>query len=155
MNELKPKVNIDARYRTMLILWFALMMSVGMYVFTAVVLKQRLEDTVPQDNRMLSFILAAVGTFSAVVSFPVRSKLLQRSVENQDPGLVQKALVAGCALCEVPALLAILALVILPGRDYLLLFAISIITMALHFPRRSNLLAASYKNPSFESRLNN
>ena len=149
MNEPKPKVNIDARYRTMLILWFALLMSVVMYVLMALVIKT---PETPEDNRMLSFIFAGIGTFSAVVSFPIRSKLLQQSVEQQDLGLVQKALIVGCALSEVPGLLAVLARFILPGRDYMLLFAISLIAMALHFPRRSNLLAASYKNSSFESR---
>lgn len=155
MNELKPKVNIDLRYRTMLILWFALMMSVVMYVLMVVVIKQGPGGPEPPpDNRMLSFILAGVGAFSAVISFPIRSKFLQQSVEKQDLRLVQTALIVGCALCEIPALLALLARFILPGNDYLLLFAISLIAMALHFPRRSNLLAASYKNPSFENKAN-
>lgn len=154
MNEFKPKHDIDARYRSMLILWLALMMSVAMYVLVVVLMNQGSDgQPPPQDNQILSFAFAGLGTFTAVVSFAVRSKLLQRSVEKQDLGLVQTALVLGCALCEVPALLGVAARFILPGRDYVVLFAISAFAMALHFPRRANLLAASYKDPSFKAGL--
>lgn len=151
MDERNPKVNIDARYRTMLILWSAMMMSIVMYFLLTVVLQQGADGPPPENNRILSFALAALGTFSAVISFAVRSKLLQRSVEKQDVLLVQTALIVGCALCEVPALLGVVARFVLPGRDYLVLLAISALSMALHFPRRENLLAASYKDPSFGS----
>ena len=138
--------NIDARYRTMLILWLAQMMSVGMFL-----LLTQLVDTSGERpaNSLLSFTYAGLGTFSAIVSFVVRSKLLQISVEKQDPLMVQKALVVGCALCEVPALLGVLSRFTLPGRDYFLLLLISALSMALHFPRKIHLLAASYKDPSF------
>lgn len=152
MNETKPNVNIDARYRTMLILWVALMMSIAMYVLLTFVLQPGAQGTPPpEDNRILRVVLAGVGTFSAVISFAVRSKLLQRSVEKQDLSLVQQALIVGCALCEVPALLGVVARFVLPGRDFVVLLALSAITMALHFPRREHLLAASYKDPSFGS----
>jgi dipeptide/tripeptide permease len=98
---------------------------------------------------VLSFALAALGTFTAIISFVVRSKLLRESVEKQDQKLVQSAQVVGCALCEVPALLGVMAKFTLPGNEFWLLFAISIVTMALHFPRKANLLDASYKDPSF------
>lgn len=152
MKETAPNnLNIDARYRTMLILWFAQMASVVMFfLFT-----QFAGDTETPGvaaNILVSFVIAAVATFLAVISFVVRSKLLQRSVERQDPSLVQTALVAGCVLCEGAALLGVLERFILPGRDYLVLLLLGFVTMALHFPRRGNLLAASYKDPSYGAR---
>ncbi len=107
---------------------------------------------VPDDrseNNLLGFVLAGIGIFCAIVSFFVRAKLLQRSVEKQDLALVQTANIAGRALCEVPALIGVVTRFILPGREYLLLILISALAMLLHYPRRSDLLAASYKDPSF------
>ena len=139
------KMNIDARYRSMLILWSGQIGSVVMFF----VVSQLVTVINRDENNVVSFVLAGLGTFSAITSFVVKSKLLERSVEKQDPALVQTAYTVACALCEVPALLGIVERFILPGRDYLLLFLISALTMALHFPRKANLLAASYKDPSF------
>ena len=147
MNNKAPnKTDIDVRYRTMLTLWFAQMMSVVMFF----VMTQLIASSADKPaNSLLSFVFAGVGTFAAILSFVVRSQILSRSVEKQDILLVQQAQVIGCALCELPALLGILERFTLPGRDYILLLAISFLSMALHFPRKANLLAASYKDPSF------
>lgn len=140
------KANIDARYRTMVILWIGQVMSVLMFFLVT----QFVE--VPADlpgNNILSFVFAAVGTFCAIISFVVRAKLLRQSVEKQDMALVQTAAITGRALCEVPAILGVVERFILPGREYLLLLLIGALAMLLHYPRRSDLLAASYKDPSF------
>ena len=147
MNDRTPnKDSIDTRYRSMVILWVGQIMS----VFTLFLVTQFVEvaDDRPEKN-LLSFVLAGVGTFCAIISFFVRAKLLQKSVEKQDLALVQTANIAGRALCEVPALLGVVERFILPGREYLLLLLISALAMLLHYPRRSDLLAASYKDPSF------
>jgi hypothetical protein len=49
----------------------------------------------------------------------------------------------------VPAILGVLERFILPGREYLLLLLVGGLAMLLHYPRRSDLLAASYKDPTF------
>jgi hypothetical protein len=142
----KNSASIDARYRTMLILWSGQMGSVALF-FLVTQFAEVADDLTPKN--VLSFAFAAVGTFVAIISFVVKSKLLQRAEEKQDVALVQQALVVGCALSEVPALLGVVERFILPGREYLLLLAISLIAMALHFPRRLHLLAASYKDSAF------
>ena len=146
MNDNTPnKMSIDARYRNMLILWAGQLGSVVLlFVVTQFV---EVEDR--NANNLLSFVFAAVGTFVAIISFVVRSKLLERSVEKQDVALVQTAYTMAGALCEFPALLGVVERFMLPGKDYLVLFLVSAFAMALHFPRKANLLAASYKDPSF------
>ena len=141
----KNSASIDARYRTMLILWSGQMGSVALFFFVTQ-FAEVADDLTPKN--VLSFAFA-VGTFVAIISFVVKSKLLQRAEEKQDVALVQQALVVSCALSEVPALLGVVERFILPGREYLLLLAISLIAMALHFPRRLHLLAASYKDSAF------
>lgn len=139
------KMSIDDRYRSMLILWSGQIGSVVLFFVVTQV------STVGEReaNKILSFVLAGLATFTAIVSFVVKSKLLERSIEKQDVALVQTAYTTSCALCEFPALLAVVEYFILPGKDYLLLFLVSFVAMALHFPRKSHLLAASYKDPSF------
>ena len=154
MRKVEPdKMSIDARYRAMLILWIGQMMSLVMFLFFTQFIGDSSEEPAPAANNVVSFVFASVGSFSVIISFVVRSKLLQRSVEKQDPSLVQTAVIAGCALCEVPGLLGVVERFVLPGRDYLLLLAVSFVGMALHFPRRENLLAASYKDPSYGATL--
>lgn len=138
---------IETQYRSMLILWMGQMMSL-LLLFGITQVVEGAKDLEP--NNVLSFALAAVGTFVAIISFVVKSKLLQQSVEKQDLALVQKAYIFAGALAEVPVLLGVLErFSLVPGRDYLVLILIGFITMALHFPRKVNLLAASYKDPSF------
>lgn len=141
-----PKTDLDTLFQSMVIIWIAQIMSVAMFFLVT----QFVE--VPADrpeNNILSFVFAAVGSFCAIISFVVRAKLLRQSVEKQDPKLVQTANIAGRALCEVPAILGVVERFILPGREYLLLLLIGALAMLLHYPRRSDLLAASYKDPTF------
>lgn len=139
-------VDLDTRYRTMLILWFSLLMSVVMlFVMTMVVAP----PTDPDRGVPTSFVLfamAGVGTFLVVLSFAVKRKLLQRSVEKQDVMLVQQALVVGCAMCEVSALLGVVERFVIGSGDHYVLFLVSAIGLALHFPKRDHLLAASWND---------
>ncbi|MGI8917886.1 MAG: hypothetical protein ACR2H6_04730 [Pyrinomonadaceae bacterium] len=139
------KNNIDTLFQSMMIIWIAQIMSVVM--FFVVTQYVDVPDDRPENN-ILSFVLAAVGTFCAIFSFVVRARLLRKSVEMQDPRLVQTANIAGRALCEAPAIFGVIERFLLPGHEYLLALLMGAIATLLHYPRRSDLLAASYKDPS-------
>ena len=141
--------NLDKRYQTLVVLWFALLMSIGMYFLFSVFVSPAV-SAVPRNppRSLLIVALTALGTFLVVVSFAVKRKLLDRSVERQDVSLVQKGLVIACAMCEVSALLGLLEHFVIGNREYYLLFLIAAAGTAFHFPRRSQLEAASYKNPA-------
>lgn len=99
-------------------------------------------------SSLLIVALTALGTFFVVVSFAVRKRFLKRSVETQDVSLVQKGLVIACALCEVGALIALLEHFVIGNREAYLLFLVAALGTALHFPRRIQLEAATYKDPA-------
>lgn len=143
------ETNLDKRYQTLVVLWFALLMSIGMYFLLSVFVAPGVSNQ-PRTptNSLLIVVLTALGTFLVIVSFAVKGKLLERSVEKQDVSLVQKALVIACAMCEVCALLGLIEHFVIGNREYYLLFLIAAAGMAFHFPRRSQLEAASYKNPA-------
>ena len=137
--------DLDTRYRTMLILWFAFLMSVAMLLgMTIAAAPAALVLDREAPTSIVLFALAGVGTFLVVLSFAVRRKMLQRSVEKQEPMLVQQALVVAFAMCEVSAVFGVLERFAIGSGDHYVLFLVSAIGIALHFPRRDHLLAASW-----------
>jgi len=140
------EVDLNKRYQTMLTLWFALLMSIVMYfVFLQVAASSIANPENPPDSRLV-VVITALGAVFVLVSFVVKRKLLERSVEKQDVLLVQKALVFACALCEISALLGLLERFLFGNRQYYLLFILAAAGDLFHFPRRSQLEAASYKS---------
>ena len=139
--------NLDKRYQTLVVLWFALLMSIGMYfLFSVLVAPRVINEPGNPSTSLLIVALTALGTLLVIASFAVKRKLLERSVEKQDVSLVQKSLVIACAMCEVSALLGLLEHFIIGNREYYLLFLLAAAGTALHFPRRSHLASASYRN---------
>ncbi|HUS11186.1 MAG TPA: hypothetical protein VMZ30_12040 [Pyrinomonadaceae bacterium] len=140
------EVDLNKRYQTMIILWLGLLMSIGMYFFVSVFAGPEIQpESGNPRSSILTVVLTALGTFLVIVSFAVKQKLLRRSVDRQDVNLVQKALVIACAICEATALLGVIERFTVGNREYYLLFILAAAGIALHFPKRSQLEAASYK----------
>jgi len=138
--------NLDARYRTILTLWFALFMNIGVFFALAVFLAPQVSnasETPP--STLFTLVLTGLGTLFVLLSFVVKRKVLERSVEQQKVALVQQALILACALCEAGALLGLLGRFLFDRREFYLLFVIAAIGIALHFPRRDDLRSATYK----------
>lgn len=140
--------NLDKRYQTLIVLWFALLMSVGLYFALALLVAPAAVSERSNPTRSLWIVaLTALGTVLVIFSFAVKQKLLERSVEQQDVSLVQKALVIACAMCEASALLGLLERFLVGNREYYWLFSLAAAGIVFHFPRRNQLESASYKNP--------
>ena len=139
------ETDLNKRYQTMIVLWFALLMSVATYFLVSVFVPPRITSDSNPSGSLVMFGLTALGTFLVVISFAVKNKLLKRSVEQQEIGLVQQAMIIACALCEAAALLGLVEYFIVGSREHYLLLAIGAGGIALHFPRRSQLEAASYQ----------
>ena len=142
------EVNLDKRYQTLLILWFAMLMNVVIF-FVLITLAAPESAGGPGNERfsVVTFVLAAVGGFLVVISFTVKNKLLAQSVDRQDIDLVQKAFVLAWAICEVSALIGFVERFVLGNSDYFLMLIIAFIGIALHFPKRDHLKSASFKSP--------
>ena len=139
------EIDLNKRYQTMITLWFALLMSVVMYFLFLQFAAPEIANESGDRRNSLLISFTALGAILVLVSFVVKRKLLERSVENQDVSLVQKAMLVACAMCEVSALLGMLERFIAGNCQYYLLFLLAVAGDLFHFPRRSQLEAASYK----------
>ena len=140
------EIDLNKRYQTMLTLWFALLMSVVMYFVFVQIAAPAFANAENPPNSRLIVVINALGAAFVLASFVVKRKLLEQSVEKQDVGMVQKAMIVALALCEVSALLGLLERFVLGNRQYYLLVLLAAAGDLFHFPRRSQLEAASYKN---------
>lgn len=141
------EINLNTRHQTLIVLWFALLMSVGMLFIVSLVAAPEIgHEPGNPPSSLLIVALTALGTFLVILSFLVKQKFLERSVDKQDINLVQQGLVIASAMCEVSAMLGLLERFLVGNREYYLLFLIAAAGIAAHFPRRSHLEAASYKS---------
>ena len=140
------ETDLDKRYQTLVILWFGLLMSVAMYFLVSLIAPAINDQQGNPPNSTLVIALMVVGFLVVIFSFPVKNKLLKRSVEQQDVGLVQKSLVIACAMCEFCAVLGLMERFLIGYRYYYFLFLFSAVGIALHFPRRTQLQNAGYRN---------
>lgn len=143
------ETDLNKRYQTLVILWFALLMSIGFYFLILMFVAPEVGSG-PRNppSSLLIVAITALGSFLVVASFAVKRKLLKRSIETQDVNLVQKGLVIACAMCEAGALIALLEHFVFGNRESYLLLLLAAFGTALHFPRRSQLESASYKDPA-------
>ena len=140
------EIDIKKRQQTLLTLWFAMLMSIGsFFLFSRFLAPENSNEPGNATSDRLIVILMALGTFLVIVSFVVKRKFLERSVEKQDISLVHTGFVIAWAICEVSALLGVLERFLIGNGEYYLLFLLAAAGTAFHFPRRDHLLAASYK----------
>lgn len=141
------ETNLDKRYQTQVVLWFALLLSIGSLLVVAALLAPELGNQPRQPSGFIEIVaLTAPGILLVILSIVVRKTLLARSIEKQDVSLVQTSLVIACALCEASALLGLIEFFVIGYREYYLLFLFAAAGIAFHFPRRGQLESASYKN---------
>lgn len=132
-------VSIEDRHRTLLILWFAICMSLTIMYFAFIYLA----TVTPAPNPKLTLLLNTVGLVPVAASFLIKQILLEKAVTAQQVQQVHSAYVISFALCEVPGLLALLDYRLTGSKYYYLGFAIGGIGLLLHFPRKQHLVDAS------------
>ena len=86
------------------------------------------------------------AALAALVSFPIKSKLLNQAVDQQQPAMVQQAYVAAWAITEAGALFGMLDFFVTGNRFYYVPLIIAACVQLLHFPRREAVLNAAFKN---------
>ena len=134
------EARVEARHKVFLILWFALFVSV--MLFLVLVLVTGSNGT---PNPTLSYALLGVGATTVLVSFLLKNQLVQKAINNNDIAALQSAHIVSLALCESAGLLGVFDRFVTASQTSWLLFAIAAIGILLHFPKKDQIRAVSYK----------
>ncbi len=143
-------INVEQAYRTLVIIWAAPLMSQFLFLVIIYAVKPevfRFDFSKPLlgAEPVFVLVLAGISIINFAMSFVLRKKFLNQSVAEQKIPLVQTAMITGCALCESISLFGLLLVFLQSYQYFFLFFALAILGFILHFPRRENLIAASYK----------
>jgi hypothetical protein len=151
------KPNVEVQYKTLLIIWAALIMSQLLFLllvfltrpklfqfdFTQPILGESSTKTGSSGALIIGFAIAAVT--AVLFSFAFRRRLNERAVATQDTAQVQSGLIIALALCEASSLFGLTLAFAFEYQYFFLWIALGILGMVLHFPKRDELHAASYK----------
>jgi hypothetical protein len=129
---------VDARYRTIVVLWAAILMSVLSFLLFI-----NLTPVEPVGNTRLSLALNTAGIVPVALSFLLKSKIVQQAIDQRRMDLVQVAYTVAMALCEVSGLLGLMDHYLTGSSYYPLGFGIALLGMLLHFPQKKYVVAAS------------
>jgi len=147
---MQPKPDIDQLFRTMAIIWFVLLMSQFALVGVAYsIAGDALQKNVEQGFLgayppvVLCAIMLAVSNL--VISFFMRRRANEQAVADQNVKYVQTGLVIACAFCESISIIGMVLAIAFAYPYFYLWFAVGILGIFLHFPRRQHLLDASFK----------
>lgn len=147
------KINVEQMYRGMLMIWFSLVVSQVLFLLIVYIVKPNLfkfefnqpflgENTVI----VLIFILAAFSNIA--ISFFLRKKYAAQAVAEQNVSYVQTAMITGCALCEAVSIFGLMLAFVADYQYFFLWSILGIGATLFHFPRRDDLIAATYKKAS-------
>lgn len=143
--------NPNAQYQTLAVIWGALLVSqfmlLGMIFFTKPELF-KFDFSKPLlggENTIIIIVLAILGISTFLMSFVMSKKILAQAIQEQKTALVQSSMIIGAALCEATTLFGVVVAFIADYHYFFAWFALGILGIILHFPKRDNLFAASYK----------
>ena len=137
-NPQEEQARVDARYRVFLILWTAMLISVGVLFTLALFIPNS-----GKANQTFRFALLGIGFATVVASFLFKQQLLKKAIEKQQLQALMSAYIVSFALCESAALFALMDHLTTGSGYYRFGFILAGIGMLLHFPKRAQLVEAS------------
>lgn len=141
--------DIDAKYRTMMILWFVLLLTQAMFIGMLFSVKRELfsiDTSQPAlgEQPLIIAAFAVLAVINLVLSFVMRNRAIEQAIAERKPAYVQTGVILGCAFCESISLLGLLLAFVFSYPYFFVWFAVGIIGIFLHFPRRQHLLDAAF-----------
>ena len=140
LKEAERQATPEARYRGLLLIWVMQLGSLA--IFFAVTRLVAVSPRATGGSDFTRWLYGLLAGMTLTLSFVLKFRLLRRAVAEQRLDYVTTAHVLAYALCEAPALLALVEYLVSGVPNYLL-FMLAAVGLLLHFPRRSYLYAAS------------
>jgi len=150
MNQTPQNTNVEAAYRVSIIIWFAILVSqffllLVLFFYKGELFKLDFSKPLLGENAPFIIVLAFVAVSTVLLSFIIKSKLRAQAINQQNPALLQTGTIIALALCESASLFGLVLAFAFDYPYFFLWFALGILGILLHFPRRENFIAASYK----------
>ena len=139
INPQEAEARVAARYRVLLTLWIAMLVSLSTFLVVVLVVPGS-----GQPNQTLTFALLGVGLVAVIVSVVLKSKLLKQAIEKQQLQSLVNAYLLGFALCEAAAIFGVLDHFVTGSVYYAFAFITAAIGMLLHFPKKEHLRAVAF-----------
>ena len=143
--------SIEAQYRTMTVVWAALLVSQFLFLVILFVIKPEVyrfdftKPFLPENAAVAVLALAFLSISTFLLSFVLKGRFLKQAVAEQSTAQVQTAMIVACALCESVSLFGLVLAFAFDYQYFFLWFALGILGFILHFPKRDQLVAAGYK----------
>ena len=150
MRQTNQTGNVEQSFRTLLLVWFALLNSqllllVVLYFTRPEIFRFNFSKPLLDENSVMVIVLAVLAVSTFLLSIVLRRRFLNQAISEQKVEFVLTAIIIGCSLCEAISLFGFVLVFILNYQYFFLWFALGILGMILHFPRRDNLIDATYK----------
>lgn len=131
---------VAARYRVFLVLWIAMLISVGVLFALAVFIRSS-----GTANETFSFALLGTAFVTVVTSLFIKQQMLKKAIEQQQVPALLNAYIIGFALSESAAIFGLMDHFVSGSGYYRFSFLMAAIGMMLHFPKKEHLRAVSFK----------
>jgi len=147
---MQDKPDIDQLYRTTAIIWFVLLMSqFALLGFAFSLLPPEAvanaQYGILGTNPPIVIGALMLAFANLAISFVMRKKASEQALVEQNVKHVQTGLVIACAFCESISIIGMVLAIAFAYPYFYLWFAVGILGIFLHFPRRQHLLDASFK----------
>ncbi len=145
-----PNPNVEQQYRVLSVIWFVLLFSQMMFLVVVFITRPEVfnfDFSKPAfgENPPLTIAFAVLAVINFSLSFVVEKRAVAQAVAEQKPQYMQTGLIVACALCEAISLLGLVLAFAFSYQYFFAWFALGILGIVLHFPKRDNINAASYK----------
>jgi F0F1-type ATP synthase membrane subunit c/vacuolar-type H+-ATPase subunit K len=133
------EARVEARHRTLLFLWFGILMSMSLFLgLTMFVPNQN-----PEPNSTLSFVFIGLAFMGVMGSILIKRRVVQSAIEKRDSAMLQTGYILGFALCESAALWGVIDHFVAGSRYYYFSFVLGLLGMLKHFPKKDHVRAAT------------
>ena len=142
--------NVEQNYKTLAIIWFALLLSQVMFLVISFVAKPDLfkfdlNKPIFGENAVIIGAFAFLAIVNFALSFVMKKRSYQQAIAEQNIALVQTGLILACAFCEAISLLGLVLAFAFSYQYFFAWIVLGIVGILLHFPRRDDVIAANYK----------
>lgn len=141
---------VEGIYLVNLIIWAAMLLS--QFLFLLIIYFTRAElfnlealRNAPLVIEAVPFVLLIAGLTTFAVSFVLKFRFERLAIKNRAVILVQTGQIVAFALSEATSLFGFVAAFSFQTRWFFLWFALGILGILLHFPRRAAFQAAAFK----------